>query len=156
MAATLTEPTRTALRDAVQAQREGRLTVAARVTSEVARRPALRWPVLLLALEDAELRLGGAVVFDTPRTRFTANQEFPLFEERWGVFGCTVWPEAHRARLLLAPGDHVLDLKASAPFQHAEVRCALSVLAQSLEDYFGVRTRLIDVGDEAELERHEQ
>lgn len=94
LAATLDEPARAFLRACVVAQRQGRLGAAAKVAGDLAaKRPALRWTSLLLALEATELRLAGAVRLTTPRTRFIANETAPVFEERWGAFMCTIWPE---------------------------------------------------------------
>jgi hypothetical protein len=104
LAATLEEPARALVRAALVAQRQGRLDAAARVAADqVAKRPALRWAALLLALEAAELRLAGSVAYATPRARFVASDAFPLFEERWSAFGCVVYPDEHQVRLELVP-----------------------------------------------------
>src|SRR4029077_1323252 len=85
LAATLEEPARALVRAALVAQRQGRLDAAARVAADqVTKRPSLRWAALLLALDAAELRLGGSVAYTTPSARYAASEAFPLFEERWG------------------------------------------------------------------------
>ncbi len=62
LAATLEEPARALLRAALVAQRQGRLDASARVAADqVGKRPGLAWAVLLLALDAAELKLGGSV-----------------------------------------------------------------------------------------------
>jgi hypothetical protein len=151
LAATLEEPSRALLRAALVAQRQGRLDAAARVSADqVAKRPQLRWAALLLALEAAELRLAGSVAFATPRSRFSAQDSFPLFEERWGAFGCTVFPDAHQVRLELLPSGaaarHAYVLRAQPSTEEAasssSVAEAITVLIKSLESYLGVGVRL--------------
>ncbi|HZU96380.1 MAG TPA: hypothetical protein VFF73_06805 [Planctomycetota bacterium] len=159
LAATLEEPARALIRAALVAQRQGRLDAAARVAADqVAKRPALRWAALLLALEAAELRLAGSVAYATPRSRFSATEGFPLFEERWGAFGCTVYPDMHQVRLELLPSGpaarHAYVLKAQPATdeasQSAAVAEAVSLLVHELESYLGVGVRL-----EEELRAHE-
>jgi hypothetical protein len=158
-AATLEEPSRALLRAALVAQRQGRLDASARVAADqVAKRPPLRWAALLLALEAAELRLAGSVAFATPRARFAASESFPLFEERWGAFGCTVFPDAHQVRLELAPAGpsarHSYVLRAQPSTDEAAssaaVAEAISILVRELEAYLGVGVRL-----EEELRAHD-
>jgi hypothetical protein len=151
LAATLEEPSRALIRAALVAQRQGRLDAAARVSADqVAKRPALRWAALLLALEAAELRLAGSVAYATPRSRFAASDSFPLFEERWGAFGCTVYPDGHQVRLELLPAGvqarHSYVLRAHPSSEDASTSApvaeAISVLVRELESYLGVGVRL--------------
>jgi hypothetical protein len=160
LAATLEEPSRALIRAALMAQRQGRLDAAARVAADqVSRRPALRWAALLLALEAAELRLGGSVAFATPRARFSASDAFPLFEERWGAFGCTVWPDGHQVRLELVPARsaarHTYVLAATPSTDDARhspsVSEAVGILARELEAYLGVGVRLVDASSPEEV-----
>jgi hypothetical protein len=151
LAATLEEPSRALIRAALVAQRQGRLDAAARVSADqVAKRPALRWAALLLALEAAELKLAGAVAYATPRSRFAAAESFPLFEERWSAFGCTVFPDGHQVRLELLPAGpsarHSYVLRAHPSSEEAsrstDVAEAIGVLIRELEAHLGVGVRL--------------
>jgi hypothetical protein len=160
LAATLEEPARALVRAALVAQRQGRLDAAARVAAgQVVRRPALRWAALLLALEASELRLGGSVSYATPRARFVASEAFPLFEERWGAFGCTTWPDEHQVRLELIPAPRdanhsfVLQVTPSTPEARASrhVGEAISTLVRELEAYLGVGVRVEQVAPRADL-----
>lgn len=154
LAATLDEPSRSLLLAALSAVRAGRLGAAgASVSKQVERRPSLAWPALLIALEIAELRLAGAVAIATPRTRFAASSEFPLFEERWGPFGCIVWPAAHKVRLrLLKSAEASFELRTAhdAPQEASEqdlvaIGEAIGVVTRSLEDCLGVGVRRVSV-----------
>lgn len=151
LAATLEEPARALVRAALVAQRQGRLDAAARVAAgQVVRRPALRWAALLLALEASELRLGGSVAYATPRARFVASDAFPLFEERWGAFGCTTYPDEHQVRLELVPApreaNHSYVLHATPSTMEgrasAHVAEAIATLVRELEAYLGVGIRV--------------
>jgi hypothetical protein len=151
LAATLEEPSRALVRAALVAQRQGRLDAAARVSADqVAKRPALRWAALLLALEAAELRLAGSVAYATPRSATAASDSFPLFEERWGAFGCTVFPDGHQVRLELLPASaqarHSYVLRAHPSTEEAaqapSVAEAITMLIHELEAYLGVGVRL--------------
>lgn len=146
LAATLEEPARALVRAALVAQRQGRLDAAARVAADqVGKRPTLRWAALLLALDAAELRLGGSVAYTTPSARFAASESFPLFEERWGPFGAIVYPEGERLQLELVPAGsdavHWFILQATPLSPEAgtsrQVVEAIHVLAKELEAHLG-------------------
>ena len=153
LAATLEEPSRSLLRASLAALRVGRLGAAATVSAHVTKRPGLAWPALLIALETAELRLAGAVAFSTPKSRFAASAQPLVFEERWGPFGCTVWPAGHKVRLhLVRDGSNALELRtaydASPDAPEAELAAigeAIGVVARCVEDCLGLRTRRVSV-----------
>ncbi|MBI3725491.1 hypothetical protein HY251_16295 [bacterium] len=160
LVATLEEPARALVRAALVAQRQGRLDAAARVAADqAAKRPALRWAALLLALEAAELRLAGSVAYTTPAVRYAASDAFPLFEERWGPFGCTVYPDELQIRLELVPAsresNHTFVLVVTPSTEEARharpVVEAVSVLVRELEAHLGVgvRARLAPLGPTA-------
>lgn len=146
--ATLDEPVRTHLRGAVVAQRQGRLDTSRRVCAAAAlSQRALRWPVLLIALMAAELRLGGAVVFHSPRLRFFPGG--PRGPEQWGPFLCKVYPEEFTVALGLeeartSDGHPFLELSVRPPeaWRHSKATVdAVSTLVVELRDHFGVAVR---------------
>lgn len=145
LAATLDEPAKALLRAALVAQRHGRLDAAARACSDqVKKRPALLWPALLLALNAAELRLGGSVAYATPNTRFAASPLSPVFMEKWGPFGCTVFPDGERAQLLLTPEKGGMFLLRAAPLEskRAALQSAVDTLAEQCCRHFGVAVKV--------------
>ena len=82
----LDEPDRALLQAALLAQRQGRLNASARVVASrvVDGSPAIAWVALLMALDAAELQLGGAVKITTPSPD----------NKKWGSFSAQVWPSA--------------------------------------------------------------
>ena len=149
LAAALEEPARALLRAALVAQRQGRLDAAARVTADQCmKRPALRWPALLMALDSAELRQGGAVAYTTPVRIAAGDAEKSVFYERWRPFSCTIYPDAVTLVLQLVSGSSgdatPLVLRATANGAVNE-RCAeaVSVLAKEVEAHLGVGVKSI-------------
>lgn len=151
IASTLEEPSRGLLRAALISQRQGRLDVAARITREVVdRRPSLRWIALLLALEAAELRLAGSVALGTPRARFVASKDLPLFEERWSEIRATVYPECYALAFELeSTGQHVYTLRVQSAFGgqgSSPVSDAVVTVWRELEAHLGLRVEVSHEG----------
>lgn len=113
----LGEPARALLGSALASQRGGRLEAAARIAADqVAKRPELGWCALLLALDAAELRLGGAVKILSPETPPPILGLEALRVERWGPtpFVATLYPEDKDVLLVLSPREGSLVLESHA------------------------------------------
>lgn len=143
LASTLEDPSRALLRAALVAQKQGRLDAAARVAADQCKkRPALRWVGLLLALTAAELRLGGSVAFSTPRSRFVPAESLQ-FEERWGSFGCTVFPEGYEVGLEIQQRKIGTVLVVYSSYSAEKpVKEAVEIFRAELERHLGVGVRL--------------
>lgn len=129
------------LRSALVAQEKGQLDAAARIVSDqLAKKPRLLWCAFLLALESAELRLGGAVSFTTPTQRFSGSYSGYYFAESWGSFFMKTYPEEIRVELLLELRGGRYEL--SGAFRKVSrydpvVRDGLSILSGEIAAYLG-------------------
>jgi hypothetical protein len=138
LAATLEEPAKALLRAALVAQRQGRLDASARVAADqVEKRPTLAWAALLLALDAAELRLGGSVKIESPKSRFEASDQFPLFKESWGPFTATVWPAGIMVVLQVKHSDKAPGFVLIADPLSGTTAEAVTTIAESVEAHFG-------------------
>lgn len=138
------EPTRALLRAAIVAVREGRLDAAARVMADLARRrAALRWPALLLALESAELRLGGAVAIATPPSRFVASPGLQIFEERWGAFEVFDYARERMTIVEIVPRAGGLELAASGMSIGFDGWNPIGTIRTEVEAFLGVAVTFV-------------
>jgi len=132
IAAALPEPARTTLRAALEAHRAGALEAAAdRVRALVMSKLAPRWVGLLLALDAAELRMGGAVALGTP-------DRWEKGREKWGTFGVTVYPGAEvSAWSVVLPRSTSYGVTLKAPALSPALLEAAETLAQELARAMG-------------------
>jgi len=126
---------RALLMAAVVAQGQGRLSAAARVVEDRVEKgaPAVAWVALLVALDSAELRLGGTVKITTPATKVTPTG---AGVERWGVFSAQIWPSGTLVSLRL---DHPCEggWELAADPASALTLPAIGTIARSLAMHFG-------------------
>lgn len=138
-AAVQSEPTRSEIRGLVAGLGRG-VFQPGRALDLARRRPMLRWVAFLLALETAELRLGGSVELESPPRRRALHVLAPL--EEWGPFRCRVWPGGERAVLELEAdrGGYAVAIRegeASEAVVHA-----VCVLAREVATHLGVAVRV--------------
>lgn len=130
------EPARALFRAALVALVQGRLdAAAAAVRDPVSRGPVLRWLALLLALESVELRHGGALQVETPRSVF-ARDANGLMTETWDVFALKLWPSEEVLRVQLR-WDRSLLVLAHAP-ANERTWVALDALRVEVAQFLGV------------------
>jgi hypothetical protein len=122
------ETDRAMLTAALVAQGQGRLAASARVVADRVSKggAAVSWAALLMALEAAELELGGAVKVATPSSG----------RDRWGFFSAQVWPSATLVSLRLDhPEDGAWSLVAD-PVSSVTLP-AIGAIARALATHFG-------------------
>ncbi len=148
LAATLESPVKTLVAAAIEAHDLGNLSASAQIMADLNKKNSnLRWVTLLLALDAAELKLGGSVSFATPDTRFSADTTSPTFTERWGKISCTVWsPNPDVIVLEIVPTTTKgLTVVVSPTVSSRLPACveAVAVLAKEFGAHFGVKVNTL-------------
>lgn len=96
----------------------------------------IAWIALLLALDAAELKLGGAVKVTTPTSRHRTPETVSTAPgERWGVFSATVWPSGTLVTLRLDHSTKTWALEAE-PLSSLTL-VAVTTIAKTLGVHFG-------------------
>lgn len=136
--ATLDSSLRLPIQRGLLAQRQGNLSLAAQIMANgVSKDARLKWPALLLALDAVELKMAGSVACQTPKSRYAASETKPNFEECWGAFKITVWPDQVSMKLQLVPEKGRMRLMRLQAIVAPSVSEAVRVVADEVSAYLG-------------------
>jgi hypothetical protein len=139
------EPHKALIRSALTCQDKGDIEASARIAvDQCMKRPRMRWAAILLALQAAELKLAGAVAFETPSKHLAPHPETGFLEERYGEVELRTFPEDVRVKLELEPTpEGGFLVRGQGPFKKAMrydklVREGARTLCSQLAAHLGV------------------